>query len=157
MIEQKKENNLLLVNFIYDNQHTGESVKKYPFRSYAQAVAFINYNNPARQKFVNLLEIERGTKPSHEDFSGLTPRDLWASVVAGVKKVLKDYDYHHRLVWCLRNRGDTQKQLAAEEIAEVLNMQTRTIYRMLRRIREDIERELVRRHLLDPEVLETFK
>ena len=137
--------------------HTREGAiaKEYPFNSVGQALAFLNSQNPARQRFPNLLEPEFGNC-YHDDFSGQSPRDLWASVAAAVHQTLKDLPWESRRVWILRNRGDATGQLSIEEIAVEAGRPIRQIYRILKEVREELESELFRRGLLNPDFLNQY-
>lgn len=137
--------------------HTREGAiaQHYPFNSVGQALAFLNLNNPARQRFPNLLEPEFGNC-YHDDFSGQSPRDLWASVAAGVFTVLKDQPYLSRLIWVKRNRGDSSGQLAVEDIATEVGVTKNQVYRILKEVREELESELFRRGLLNPVSMDDY-
>lgn len=137
--------------------HTREGAiaQDYPFNSVGAALSFLNTNNPARQRFPNLLEPEFGNC-YHDDFSGHSPRDLWASVAAAVHGVLKDLPWESRRVWVLRNRGDSSGQLSIDEIAKDVGRPIRAIYRILREVRDELESELFRRGLLNPEFINQY-
>ncbi len=121
----------------------------YPFNSLGHALSFLNENNPARSKSVYLLEPDRGPRPTFEDFSGRSPRDLWAGVLFAVRRSLKHQDRHRRAAWILRNIGNRQNHLAAEDIAEKLGASTSWVYSALREINDDLEQELVFRGYLE--------
>lgn len=122
---------------------------EYPFNSLGHALSFLNENNPARSKSVNLLEPDRGPRPTFEDFSGRSPRDLWAGVLFSVRRALKYQTRERRQAWALRNIGPRQHHLAAEEIAEKLSVSTRWVYSAIREINDDLEAELVFRGYLE--------
>ena len=126
----------------------------YPFNSVAQAIAFLNLNNPARQRFPNLLEPEFGNNCYHEDFSGHSPRDLWASVAAGVFQVLKDQPYESRVIWITWHRLEKPAKYSIEDLAKDAKKDVRKIYRILKEVREELESELFRRGLLNPSSLD---
>lgn len=122
----------------------------FPFNSLGHALSFLNENNPARSKSVNLLEPDRGPRPTFEDFSGRSPRDLWAGVLFAVGRALRYQNADRREAWTLRNIGSRQQHLAAEEIAERLGSSTSWVYSALREINDDLEQELVFRGYLEP-------
>jgi hypothetical protein len=132
----------------------GALINSYAFKSVGQALHFLATNNPARQRFPNLLEPEFGNCYD-DDFSGRSPRDIWASVAAAVYSVLKDQGWESRRVWVLRNRGDSENQLSVEEIALEMGRSKHQIYRILKEVREELESELFRRGLLDPQCMDS--
>lgn len=131
----------------------GAIAHNYPFNSVGQALAFLNLNNPARQRFPNLLEPEFGNT-YHDDFSGDSPRDLWASVAAAVFNVLKDQPYESRLIWVTWHRNSKPASYSLEDLALDSKKPIRQIYRILKEVREELESELFRRGLLDPTSLD---
>lgn len=122
----------------------------YPFNTLGQALGFFNRNNPARAKPLNLFEPEGGTIPLAQDLSGESPRDIWAALVLGIARTLKQQSNLEVDVWRMRNVGDTSRQYAVEEISEKIGISAQKIYKILRRINEELEREFVRRELIEP-------
>jgi hypothetical protein len=92
-----------------------------------------------------MLEPDRGHKPTSPDFSGLSPKDLYAGVLFSVRDGLKSVDHAHRAVWKLRNIGARTEQLSAEDIAEKQGKSIRWVYAALKITNQRIERELVDR------------
>lgn len=131
--------------------NTGDrALRDYPFKSVGSALRFLNTCNPARQRFPNLAEPEFGHRPGGDDFSGESPRDLWASVAAAVDQTLKDQPREWRVAWVLRNRGDSQGHLSVEEISDRLSLPIKVLYRILKTIADELEDELIARELLEP-------
>lgn len=131
---------------------TGDRVetKRAPFVSISHAVAWYVRHNPARQKFQNLLEPVRGNKPAAEQFAGEHPNDLHAAVLGAIEAVLDQRDYEHRLVFEFCDIGKPPGlRYHPVEAAELLDMSKRTVYRMLGRVRDDLEHELKRRFLIE--------
>lgn len=125
------------------------TVSQLPFSSAGQALNFFHQRNPARQRYVNFFEPERGQKPQFPDFSGLSPTDVWASVANAIWRTLKDARAEERRAFELAFLNpDRARALAPEEIAAVLKVSTSTVYRYLRTLREELELELKRRELM---------
>lgn len=122
----------------------------FPFHSLGHALSFLNENNPARAKSINLLEPDRGPRPVFEDFSGRSPRDLWAGVLYAVRKTLKYHSGKRGNAWTLRNIGNRDHHLSAEEIAKQLGSSLSWVYSAIREINDDLEEELAFRGFLEP-------
>lgn len=120
-------------------------MSEFPFHSLGHALSYLNESNPARAKSVNLLEPDRVSRPIYPDFSGRSPRDLWAGVVYSVRAALKGKHEEKIKAWSLRNLGARQRQLAAEEVSEKLGYSLSWVYSALREINDELERELVER------------
>lgn len=130
---------------------------KPPFKSLGHALGWFNEHNPARARSMNVLEPERGQKPSAPDFSGHSPTDIHASILAGITKIIEPLDHDRKWAFLWRNMGDRTRHLDAEEIAQRLHTSTRNVYRYLRESREALEKEMLRRHLIEPpEDLKSF-
>jgi DNA-directed RNA polymerase specialized sigma24 family protein len=126
-----------------------EMVSNAPFTSAGAAIAFYNTANPARIKSLNLLEPEsHGTAPSP-----YAPEDLFAAVLLALLAACKNASPEARLSFVLRYIAgrDRESQWAIEDIALFLHRSTKTIYRYLNAIHDELERELIRRELLAPE------
>lgn len=123
---------------------------KCPFKSVGHALSYYNLQNPARARYVNFFEIERFQKAPAEDFSGESPRDIWAAIVLAIGRTVNglDSDRYWAFIW--RNVGDRAQQLSVEEIAGRLGRSPRTIRRYLRETTDDLEDELIRRELVPP-------
>lgn len=120
-----------------------------PFQTLGQTLAFYNFKNPARQRFINLLEVEHsGTPVPEEDFSGRSKRDLWASIAVAIGRVLNSYPFDAKMAWCYRNLGDKSRQLSVEDIAKELGLRRGIVFRHLRAIDDALRAELQRRELL---------
>lgn len=124
--------------------------KLYPFTSVGQALHWFNWHNPSRQKYVNIFELERGQKPGASHFSGSHPHDIWASICAAISTVLHDFDARSTLMFNLSYRGDRTRQKAAEELAEHFGISPRHVNRLISRVLDDLESELIRRGLVEP-------
>ena len=130
-----------------------ERVYSARFQSLGQALAYWNNSRPARQKFPNLLEPEAHGTARVPDFSGESPTDIWNSVQAAIQWVLAHRSGRDQRIWRLRNVGDREaEQLAVETIAAQMSITDRRVRQVLRRINDDLIRELRRRWLLRWEV-----
>lgn len=120
-----------------------------PFNSLGQVLVFYNFKNPARQRFLNLLEVEHSGSPAPElDFSGRSKRDLWASIAIAIGRTLNGYPFEAKLAWAYRNLGDKSHQLSVEDIARELGIKQRVVSRHLRAVDDALVAELKRRELL---------
>lgn len=131
---------------------TGDSAqsRRPPFTGVFHALAWYVRHNPARQKFQNLLEPIRGTKPTAEQFAGEHPNDLHAAVLCAIEAVLDQRDYEHRLVFEFCDIGKPPGlRYHPVEAAELLDMSKRTVYRMLGKVHKDLEHEFKRRLLIE--------
>lgn len=120
-----------------------------PFKSLGHALSFFNECNPARYKALNIFEPERGSRPQYDDFSGLSPRDLWAGVCFSIGYVLKRRAPHEIEAWRLRNIGPREKHLHADDIADKVHMSRSWVYRTLSEINDDLVTELESRGYLE--------
>ena len=132
--------------------HSGRGVA-YPFASVFAAITYYLRCNPARQKAINLLEPEFGSKPSHEDFTGYfggsdTPRDLYAKVTHSLNRALHLHPSDERRAFQLYHF----ERLPADRIAASLGYRLNNVYAMIRRVREEFKRDLIAHGLLEPEV-----
>lgn len=120
------------------------------FNHLSQAISYINRKNPARARSVNLLE--NGTSSGRRvdpDFIGISEADIFASLLLGLKKTLKLYPDLQQSAWKLKNLGDRKEQSHPRDIAEKLGFSPSTIYRWISQIDEDLEREFIKRDLLE--------
>lgn len=119
------------------------------FESLPQALFWYITHNPARQKAINLLETERGTRPPAEQFSGLHDVDTWAAIVCALRDVLDRYDGREALAFRAHEIGlPPGNRIHADEIAEKLAVRPATVYRWIRDIRQALEHELQLREVL---------
>lgn len=121
--------------------------REYPIKDVYHAIRWQQFKNPARAKQVNLLEQIRGSKPAHEQFSGLHPHDIYASVVAAIQSVLRRADGRERLVFELYH----YRRLNKHDIAREISRTYRTVDRILHSLHERLEAELIWRELMQPE------
>lgn len=125
-----------------------EDVYKPPFSTIGQALNRYNLN-PARAKFCNIFEQERGHTPHYSEFDQDHPDRVWARIVKGIEKVLGDYRPDQRQAWCMCNLGDkTDDQKHPIEVARRLHISKSTIFRWLKQINEDMEEEFYQRRLI---------
>lgn len=123
------------------------------FRTYRAAITFYLHNSPVRQKSVDVLERTSSSLHPSEDFAGYfggadSPRDLYAKVLHSIKRSLRPFDLEHRKAFGLYHFS----RWHVEEIAEHLETTPRKVYRMLDKMRDELERDLIAHHLLSPEL-----
>lgn len=128
-----------------------------PFQSLGACLGFWNNYNPARQKFRNLAEPEGSPRPPTEDFGAVfynkppSPRDLWSTISIIVGKTLKHYRDFEVQGWNLRNQAPrewTHRVPAVDDIAAMQGIHPKKVQRYLRRINEDLVRQLKARCVL---------
>lgn len=122
----------------------------YPFKSVGFALAFYISKNPARAKYFNLLEPERGSRPSAQDFTYESPLDLWVEVGKTVHKIMRGLPWEARKIFWLRNAGDRTKQWPKEDIARELGLPAYAVGKWLKTINEELESDLIRKGLIAP-------
>lgn len=118
------------------------------FKDCYQALAFYHLKNPARAKYKNLLEAGHGAAPIGEQFSGLHPSDVWASVVAAIQHTVKACDHCERVALHLMHLVPPAWQHHADDVAELLRCTPRAVYNYRRRALDLLETELRRRELM---------
>jgi hypothetical protein len=128
---------------------TMEMESKPPFRSVGHCLTYATLNNPARLKPINLLEPEGGGSGHAADFSGDTPMELFSSILHGITCVLESKCTEAVVAFELKYKGDRTEAYSVEDIAETLHRSTKTIYRYLNQIHDDLEREFARRELIE--------
>lgn len=122
----------------------------YRFQTVNQALEWFNNNNPARSRYLNLIECEVRTKPVSNHFSGGHPADVWASICAALCKIIRQHGYRGQVIFNLLYRGDRTERLAKEDIANRFSVSKRQVNNLIRKILDDLEIELIRRELLPP-------
>ena len=121
------------------------------FSSSRQAIFYFLNHNPARQKHLR-LESEGGHGP--ETIGGREKDWLWALVLGALRKALKHECREARLAYNLCELGRPGGvMLNVRDAAHRLHRSRQTVWRWIDRITDNFERELVRRHLLDPNTL----
>lgn len=119
----------------------------YRFKSVGQALAFFSYQNPARSRSINLLEIEHYLSSSNTgEFEN---DDVWASVCLGIKKVLIDSDIRTQKIF-LYYYYQPSARVSPTDIAKHLNISDRRFYQLKRRFLDELEIELAHRGLIEP-------
>lgn len=129
-----------------------EKVYDPPFRSLGHALSHWNNAKPARQVFPNLLDLDRSSRTPVPDFSGISTLDRWAALTGAIHNILKQRPEQDRLIWLLRNFGDTARHKAVEDVAEALGLSLARIKRSLARTNKEIAHELRRRALIPWEI-----
>lgn len=115
-----------------------------------QAVNFYNNKNPARAKYVNLLEPE--SRGASNDYLGeYHPNDVWCSVCGAINYVLTRNQGPRAGAYQAAYIGNRDYQKHPADIAGAYGVSIRTIYRWLERINDELESELIKRELLEPE------
>lgn len=120
------------------------------FKSIFQAIAYYQNNNPARERRVNLLELDRKGNSYGMQFDGEHPADVWSSVVHSFQSVFSCYTHDQRSAYLwLRFCPEELDRPTRKEIGKKLSRNPNTIGRWIRQIDDDLSDELKRRNLLE--------
>lgn len=119
-----------------------------PFPSVFRAIAYFVYNNPARQKQLNIFETERTQKRTGEEFSGDNSRDIWASVCCAIRDTLAEHPPHFRHCFEMYYL-DAERRFSKEVIADELNLPRDIVRKKINQILEDLETEMFHRRLIE--------
>lgn len=122
----------------------------YPFRSLGHALSFFISHAPTRARSFNLLEPERGSRPTVDDFSGDSPLDHWVTISKVIQRTLRHQPYEARRCFQLRNHVDRTKQKHPRDIAIELGLPKRMVYKFLDEINEDLASRLAFQGLIPP-------
>lgn len=129
-----------------------EKVRVYRFQSVNAAIAYFKMSNPARQKSFDPLDPEPKSHDKKPDFSGESPADIWASVCKAVDKVYKaGTQLEQQVFWLYFLDPRWSRRLGAKDVAKVLRISPRRVYKILDDTREDLEKELRYRELMPPD------
>lgn len=123
----------------------------YKFENVFQAVGFFSFCNPARARYLNIFEPERGSQPVAEHFSGDHPHDTWASICKAIEKAINYTNSNYaRDVFSLYFPSERDSGIGREEIANKLHLPVDYVSRILNDLLQELERELVVRELIPP-------
>lgn len=129
------------------------------FRNVYQALAYLNSQNPARMRSVNLLELDRGS--SRNGISEWAPDEKWAFICRKLQRTLREFDARQRYAFEHRYFGercvidpkrlpkgykpnsDVRYQLSYEEIADHVRWDVKTTKRRIREVLSAVERRFM--------------
>lgn len=121
------------------------------FSSVGQAISYYRFQNPARQKFVNITEPEVHVRDVSEQFSGNHPSDIWASIQYAIRQVVNDDPEPLALsIFALKFLGERDQQYYKTDIAKMLGLNERYVSKVIGRLWDALDDELVRRELKEP-------
>ncbi len=128
----------------------------YPFTDYQSALNFYRYNNPARQKSVNLLELERGSNKYTTDFTTTDPQLLFAAIGVSIRATEEATEAKHfrAFLACKIGIGEERTRLHPTMVATISRVRPNAVYQWIRKAAEIFKGELIKRKLLDPHVLD---
>jgi DNA-directed RNA polymerase specialized sigma24 family protein len=130
-------------------KHRGESqLDNYPFSTFYQVIGFYLFNNPARQRSINLLETDRNTPYTLDWLDEGHPNYRWAIIAQELNKTLKDYPHEQRQAFIDRYLRPSEQCLAAEDIAIAIGKSPRVVYYWISKIRTDLEIRFAQRGLM---------
>lgn len=131
-------------------------MEQYPFQSTKHLIAYYVWKNPARARYPNLLENEGSGAPPPQ-FSGSHPQDIYSSVIHALRVAVKLVDDVRAATYFKEHWiGDPQTLLDKQSIAKKYGVSTKTVNRGINKILDELEREMVRRELLDPQALYNY-
>lgn len=122
--------------------------ESYPFESFFQVIGFYLFNNPARARYINLLEVDRNTPYSMDWLDEGHPNYRWSIICQELDKTLRDYPHDQRQAFIDRYLRPIDQCLAVEEIAEANGRSERTIFYWIGKIRTDLEIRFYQRGLM---------
>lgn len=118
------------------------------FNSVGHCLSYYSFNNPARQKSINLLDTETSSKRNYLPFESENPHLIWARILKGIQKVKKFHSKKAIKAWEICSIGENFIKLTPKDAAIVLHTTERTVYRWLAAIQEDLEEEFIKRDLI---------
>lgn len=117
-----------------------ESVRSIPFKSVYHALNYFLHTNPARPRFVYVLDDDK-PEPTHGEY----PDDLWASICLAIKRVRSDLSFKEKAAFDLFYLQKADEFTTRKEIARQLGISPRAFSRMF----DELELELARRQLIE--------
>ena len=130
------------------NTEVISKVEEFPFDSFFQVIGFYLFNNPARARYINLLEVDRNAPYSKDWLDEGHPNYRWAIIAQELDKTLRDYPHEQRQAFIDRYLRPIDQGLCVEEIAEAHGRDRATVFRWLSRIRTDLEYRFYQRGLM---------
>lgn len=132
-----------------------EKVSNPPFRSVGHVIGWYISHNPARQRFVNFFEPDRGSKPQHADFSLYegedgSPVDQWARIGWTLHTTLKHFTRTERRAFWLRY-GQYEKRderSSIQDIAKTLGERPKAVARMIDRVHDALDQRFAAAELI---------
>lgn len=118
------------------------------FTKVGQAIAYYRFRNPVRLKPLNIIEPDQHGFDAPEDED---PAGTWASIALAIRKVVNDDPEPLAIsIFALKFLGERDQQYYKTEIAKLLNLRERHVARVIGRLIDALDDELVRRELKDP-------
>lgn len=110
---------------------------------------FIN-NNPARPKYLNLLEPELGRTFLPDDFAVEHPQRLFSEILNAIHGALVNNPRDARLLFNFCELGRPfGARVHPKDAAKLIHISERAAYRLLKRVKDDLSEDLKRRRILD--------
>lgn len=131
-------------------------MEQYPFQTTYHLISYYVWKNPARARYPNLLENEGSGAPPPQ-FSGAHPQDIYCSVIHAIRAAIKlAADSRAKQYFAEHMMGDPTLLKSKEQIAKEYGVHPRTVTRGINKILVELEREMVRRELIDPAALYNY-
>ena len=119
------------------------------FHSLNSVISWFLANNPARAKYPNIFELEHGGKVLPEDFCTDHPQRLFCEILNAIYGVLNDHPRDARLLFNLCELGRPLGcRIHVSDASKAVRVSERHAYRLLARLRSDLEDDLKRRKIL---------
>jgi hypothetical protein len=120
-----------------------------PFETVDQAIGFYLHNNPARQRFFNITEPDIGRSNVADDFTGHSPRDLWALILQSIRRTLTFHTPQEGQVFTRFYLDiDEEHFVPMAQICAEAGVSKSKGYRMLADVLESLGREMRKRRLI---------
>ncbi len=132
-------------------------MEQYPFQTTYHMIAYYVWKNPARALYPDIMNKEGSGGSPPPQFSGSHPQDIYCSVIHAIDAAIRlANDNRARQFFKEYLIGDRATIKSKEEIARAHGVHPRTVSRGINKILTELEREMVRRELLDPQALYNY-
>lgn len=126
----------------------------YPFQSLYTAISYYLNCNPARQKYLNIHEPESGSSNKYDDFTGLSKKDIHASLTRAIKELLQSATKDEYWIFVYRYLTPAELDSSFETIAKLQGIHERKARRICQKVEDNLLRILTKRELIDPNQLQ---
>ena len=119
-----------------------------PFKNVAQCIAYYRNCNPARARYLNLIERDRKNKPSFDAFDAMHPHRIWAALATSIEAVCNRNSAERVAAW---RAYDILRMKAVVDIAKALGKGERTVWQWIADLRDELESDCIAKGLIDPD------
>lgn len=132
-----------------NSQNCPQSTEKFPFDNFFKLLSFYRLQNPARAKYINVLENDIKSKVNKDAFSEEHTHRIYASVAYVIARALSFYTEPEKKAW-QRWYIERPDRMSFDELANDYGFSKRTLQRRFVGMRESIEAFARARKLLPP-------